>query len=135
MALAGVMWLVLFLVPFLKYPANPPGVGDTETVDLRTTLYIALTAASGLSALGFWVLSRRLAGRRRLLPAAGYGILMALLIASMPPSPDVSDLPVELLEGFRAMSVLAVSSYWFFLPLFFGLLWARLRPDRPLATS
>lgn len=30
--LAGIMWFVLFLIPALKYPANPPAVGDPETI-------------------------------------------------------------------------------------------------------
>jgi hypothetical protein len=30
--LAGIVWFVLFLVPALKYPANPPAVGDPKTI-------------------------------------------------------------------------------------------------------
>ena len=37
--LAGIMWFVLFLVPALKYPANPPAVGDPETIYYREALY------------------------------------------------------------------------------------------------
>ena len=29
---AGIMWFTLFLIPVLKYPANPPAVGDPETI-------------------------------------------------------------------------------------------------------
>src|SRR5215211_8259375 len=29
---AGIMWLVLFLMPALKYPPNPPAVGNPETI-------------------------------------------------------------------------------------------------------
>ena len=28
--LAGIMWFTMYLIPFLKYPANPPTVGDAE---------------------------------------------------------------------------------------------------------
>ena len=28
LVLAGIMWLTMYLIPFLKYPANPPTVGD-----------------------------------------------------------------------------------------------------------
>ena len=46
------MWFVLFLVPALKYPANPPAVGNPETIYYRESLYIGLVAISGFSALG-----------------------------------------------------------------------------------
>ena len=26
-------FVVLYLVPFIKYPANPPSVGDPDTID------------------------------------------------------------------------------------------------------
>ena len=44
MILAGIMWFTLFVIPFLKYPANPPTVGDAETVVLRGILYISFIA-------------------------------------------------------------------------------------------
>ena len=34
--LAAVMWVTIYLIPFLKYPANPPTVGDAETVVLQS---------------------------------------------------------------------------------------------------
>lgn len=43
------MFFVLFLVPALKYPSNPPAVGDPETVYYRQSLYLAI---SGFGALG-----------------------------------------------------------------------------------
>ena len=39
--LSGIMWLSLYFLPFLKYPANPPTVGDSETIFLRTILYLS----------------------------------------------------------------------------------------------
>ncbi len=47
--LAGIMWFTMFLIPFLKYPANPPTVGDPETVVLRSVLYLSFIAISGFS--------------------------------------------------------------------------------------
>ena len=49
--LAGIMWLTLYIIPFLKYPANPPTVGDGETVVLRAILYLSLIAISGFGAV------------------------------------------------------------------------------------
>ena len=48
--LGGIMFLVLFLVPALKYPANPPAVGDPNTISYRESLYTAILAISGFSA-------------------------------------------------------------------------------------
>src|SRR5436190_20161298 len=49
LALAG--YTIVFAVPFLKYPANPPGVGDPDTIGRRTALYLAAIAVSVLSAV------------------------------------------------------------------------------------
>jgi hypothetical protein len=37
--LAALMYLAFYLVPFSKYPANPPSVGDPNTIGLRDHLY------------------------------------------------------------------------------------------------
>ncbi len=60
LVLAGIMWFVLFLVPALKYPANPPAVGDPKTIYYREILYIGLVAISGFAALGLAFLYRKL---------------------------------------------------------------------------
>lgn len=134
LVLAGVMWLVVFMVPALKYPANPPTVGEGDTVGLRAILQVALTAISGAAALLFYIVSRRLRGYRKLFSAAGYCLVVGIALAAMPSGPDGAEAPVDL-EAFRAASVLAVSSYWVTLPLIVAVLWNRLRPDRILATE
>jgi cytochrome bd-type quinol oxidase subunit 2 len=40
--LAAVGFATLTLVPFLKYPANPPAVGDPDTVGRRTALFLLM---------------------------------------------------------------------------------------------
>jgi hypothetical protein len=60
LVLAGIVWFVLFLVPALKYPANPPAVGDPKTIYYRESLYIGLLAISGFAALGLALLYRKL---------------------------------------------------------------------------
>ena len=49
--LGGIMWFVLFIIPALKYPANPLAVGDPETIYYRQTLYVTFIIISGFSAL------------------------------------------------------------------------------------
>ncbi len=49
---AAAGFLVLFLVPFLKYPNNPPAIGHEDTLGARSGLYLlmVLTAAVALAA-------------------------------------------------------------------------------------
>ena len=56
--LAGIMWVTIYLIPFFKYPANPPTVGDGETVVLRAILYLSFIAISGIGSVGFYQLSK-----------------------------------------------------------------------------
>ena len=49
--LAGAALLV-YLVPFLKYPANPPAVGDPDTIGQRTALYFLMMLLGILLAVG-----------------------------------------------------------------------------------
>ena len=78
----------LYLVPFVKYPANPPSIGHPETIRARTGLYLLIVVCSVLFLiLAVW-LGKRLQRRfgnwnATLLAALGYlvaiGIVMALL--------------------------------------------------------
>ena len=42
--LAAGAFVVVYLVPFLKYPANPPSVGNPDTIGHRTLLYVVMIA-------------------------------------------------------------------------------------------
>ena len=64
--LAAIMWLTIFLIPFLKYPANPPTVGEADTVVLRGILYLSFIAISGFSAVGFSRLYKKLENKKYL---------------------------------------------------------------------
>ena len=56
-------FLTITLVPFTKYPANPPGVGDPDTIDRRTLLFVAMIVISLLAAVAAWRIRRRLLDR------------------------------------------------------------------------
>ena len=132
LVLAGIMWLVVFFIPFLKYPANPPTVGDGDTVVLRGALFLAFTAISGFSAVGFYQLSKKFQGKKKLISAIGYGIFISAVAFLMPDNPDEITAPMQLVDGFRVMSVLGVSAFWITIPLVLGLLWNRFRPDKQI---
>src|SRR4051794_34509805 len=49
--LAIAAFTVIILVPFLKYPSNPPAVGNDDTIGYRTEIYFAMMAISTGAAL------------------------------------------------------------------------------------
>ena len=111
MAVAAVGFVTIVLLPFLKYPANPPGVGDPATVGRRTALFVILLAWSVLAGWGSWRLVIALRGQGRpehLVSGAGMGLYVvagAVALAVMPTSPDVVDVPATLLWRFRIASL------------------------------
>ena len=127
--LAGLMWFTLFVIPFLKYPANPPTVGDGETVVLRGILYLTLIAVSGFLAIGFYQIFKRLKAKNRILPIIGYGVLISLVFFIMPENPDEISTSMELVNGFRAVAFLTGTIFWFTLALFLGVFWQKTNPD------
>ena len=129
MILAGLMWFTLFVIPFLKYPANPPTVGDGETVVLRGILYLTLIAISGFMAIGFYQIFKRVKAKNRILPIIGYGILMTLVFFVMPENPDEISSSMELVINFRIVAFLTGTIFWFTLALFLGVFWQKTNPD------
>ncbi len=128
--LAGIMWLTIYLVPFLKYPANPPTVGEADTVVLRSILYLSFIAISGFAALAFFKLSKKFKNQKKLLALFGYAIFMAMVFVAMPENPDEITAPMDLVNGFRIMSILGVSAYWTALGIILGILWNRFKPNK-----
>ncbi|KPC89695.1 membrane protein, partial [Streptomyces sp. NRRL F-6602] len=81
-ALGGL--IAVYVVPFLKYPANPPAVGDGDTIGKRTALFFLLVLLSVLLAVGAVLLGRRLAprlGNWNATVAAGAAFLLAVTLA------------------------------------------------------
>jgi uncharacterized membrane protein len=60
---AGGGFLTFYLVPFVKYPANPPAVGNGDTIQQRSSFYLLMVVSSVLFlVLTVW-LGRRLQPR------------------------------------------------------------------------
>jgi len=121
--LAGIMWITLYLIPFLKYPANPPTVGDGETVVLRAILYLSFIAISGMGAVTFYKFSKRFQNNKKLVSLIGYGVFISAVFFVMPENPDEITAPISLVNEFRLMSVLGVSSFWISVGIILGLFW------------
>lgn len=133
--LSGIMWFTLYLIPFLKYPANPPTVGDGETVVLRAILYLSFIAISGFGAVGFYQLSKKLQNNKKLFALLGYGIFVSGVFFAMPENPDEITAPMNLVNEFRIMSVLGVTSFWISAGAILGLLWNRLYSKKETTQS
>ena len=126
--LAAIMWLTIYFIPFLKYPANPPTVGDPETVVLRGVLYLSFIALSGFGVVGFYQVYKRLKSNAKLLAYVGYAAFIGVLFVAMPPNPDEITAPMDLVNGFRVMSVIAVSVFWVSVAAILGMFWQKFKP-------
>ena len=129
LVLAGIMWFTIFLIPFLKYPANPPTVGDPETIVLRTSLYVGFIALSGLGALGFSRIYRKIKNpARKFAIPLGYAIYISVIFVVMPENPDEIIAPVDLMRGFRIASASTVTVFWVLDAIILGALWQKFQP-------
>lgn len=116
LAAAGFWSVGLF--PFLKYPANPPGVGEPETIAYRQSFYFgllglsligtAITFAVGrylsrFSSLGLW---------RWLLPVGLLMMFAGAVYMALPANPDPVSLPADLVFRFRLQSLVGLALFW-----------------------
>ena len=120
-ALTGLLWWSVAFLPFLKYPANPPGVGDPDTIYLRQSIQFGFIGLSALVVVAagaiYWLLDRL--GREswlrrwRLGLAIGlYGILAILLFILMPSSSSPVSIAADLIWDFRILSLSGQVLFW-----------------------
>lgn len=86
---AGGGFLSIYLVPFLKYPANPPSIGHPETIGQRGGLYLLLVLCSVVLLVAAVVVGRRLQPRfgtwnATLLAALGFVVAIGVVMALLP---------------------------------------------------
>jgi len=127
LVLAGIMWAALYFIPFLKYPANPPTVGDPNTIIFRATTYALFVALSGLGAFGFSRLYKKMKSKK-FIAFLGYAAFISLVFVIMPPNPDKITTPMELVNGFRAISAVTMTVYWIANAVILGWLWQKFQP-------
>lgn len=126
--MAGAGFVALALVPALKYPANPPAVGDPETVDGRTANFLTLLIASvvvlHLAWWGWnWLTARGIEGARRFATVAAlYGVTIGLVFLLWPANDDAIELPATLIWRFRVDSLAQHGLMWAVMAVAFGLL-------------
>jgi hypothetical protein len=137
--LAAAGFVTLILVPQIKYPANPPSIGEPETIRFRTALYFTMIAISLIAAFAAISTGKQLSRRfgawiGAVTAGAAY---VAVVAAAMLILPSVGEVPAEFsattLWNFRLASLGVETVLWTALGLSFGMLAERQllerRPD------
>jgi hypothetical protein len=133
LCLAAAIFAGAALFPFLKYPANPPTVGDPATIGTRTTAYFAMVGLSLLAILGAWYASGLLKERgvstpvRHVTVGLGLAAVVTAQFLTFPATPDPGDFPAGLLWSFRLSSLGTQLVMWTGLGVLFGALCERAR--------
>ncbi|MFE2585366.1 CbtA family protein [Streptomyces sp. NPDC059378] len=135
--LSGTALLAVYVVPFLKYPANPPSVGDPDTIGKRTTLYFLMMVLSVLLAVAAVIAGKRLAPRlgtwyATVVAVLGFIAVIGLAYAFLPVVNEVpADFPATLLWRFRLSALAMQATLWAGFGLVFGELAERLLHPKP----
>jgi predicted cobalt transporter CbtA len=145
--LLAAAFVAVYLVPFLKYPPNPPSVGQSDTIGARTGWYLVILLISVVLAIAAVLFARRLADRvgvwnGRLLAAGVYLATIVVVMVLLPtvdetPQPlrDASGaiiypgFPADVLYEFRLLSLATQLVLWVTIGLVFASLAERLVAD------
>jgi predicted cobalt transporter CbtA len=124
LALGG--FISVILVPMLKYPANPPAVGEPETIGMRTALYLGMMALSLLAMVISTKVTRNTISRfgnwhASFLGALTFIVLIGVAMFFLPAINEVpAHFPADLLWNFRVASLGLQVIIWTVLGLAFG---------------
>ncbi|MCU7248115.1 CbtA family protein [Pseudomonas koreensis] len=126
--LALAAFVTLILVPGLKYPANPPSVGDPDTIAQRTRLFFLMLLVSVIAAVIAINAARKLMTARgiwsgSIIAVALYVVIMAIAGFLFPAINEVPEtFSAVLLWKFRVASLGIQLVLWTTVGLVFG--WA-----------
>jgi predicted cobalt transporter CbtA len=136
--LAAAAFIVVYLVPFLKYPASPPGATDADTIGRRTALYVTMIAISLCAAVAAGRLRPALVARFGTVTAnVGAGLFYVVVVAvaglALPSIREIpSDFPATALWAFREASIGMQAVIWLTIGLVFGPLAQRAMSGRSI---
>ena len=135
--IAGMGFIAIVLVPSLKYPANPPSVGNPETIGIRTGAYFLLIAISVMAMVLSIKVGRRLSKsfggwNASILAAVLFVIIVGVIAHFLPAIDEVpTGFPATLLWKFRIASWETQVVLWSVLGLLFGWLTERAEGAAP----
>lgn len=124
--LAGLGFVTIAVVPALKYPANPPSVGNPETIGVRTAAFFLLIAISIVAMVLSVQIERRLHSRVGIwnawLIAVGFFVIAVATASHLLPNFDEvpAGFPVTLMWKFRVAALEMQLLLWGVLGFFFG---------------
>jgi hypothetical protein len=124
LALMG--FLAVYAVPILKYPANPPSIGNPDTIGIRTAIYFGMIVLSLGSMIAAWSIRNRLIDQlgpwnATLVGAAVFVVAVVIFALAMPPLDETPEgFPADVLWRFRMASLGAQAIMWTVLGLGFG---------------
>jgi hypothetical protein len=127
-AIAAIGFVAVALVPFVKYPANPPASTIDETVGQRTGPYVLLMILSVVFAVGAVMLGRSVAARlggwnATLTASATYLVAVGALATLLPRIAETpADFPATVLYDFRLAAIAGHLVLWTVTGLVFGAL-------------
>lgn len=116
--LAGLAFLVLNLVPLLKYPPNPPGVGQPDTIATRTGAFLTLVAWALVVAWAAGRGWRWLRARAVPVPLAAPAVLLGAVVfiglayAVLPAADSPDAVPAGDVWTFRMASLGGWAAFW-----------------------
>ncbi|HZS73441.1 MAG TPA: CbtA family protein, partial [Candidatus Nitrosotalea sp.] len=90
--------------------------------------YALFVALSGFAAIGFAILYKKMKDKK-FLAFVGYAGFMGIIFVIMPPNPDSIKTPMELVNGFRAISAITMTAYWIANGIILGWMWKKVKPD------
>ncbi|MEU8664178.1 CbtA family protein [Actinoplanes philippinensis] len=138
LGLAAAALTGIVVVPFLKYPPNPPAVGNPDTIDQRTAAYLAVLAL-GLVAVWAAVLAARTQSdqwRRAAAGTAAFLVVVGIAYTLLPAFHEVpADFPATLLWDFRISSLGTQAILWTALGIGFAGLIAPARRKATVAAA
>jgi hypothetical protein len=93
--IAALAFVTVVLVPALKYPPNPPSVGNPETIGLRTEVFFLMIVCSIVAMVGAVTVARRLIARHGIASAAiaGGAIFLVTMVIVQRLLPDINEVP------------------------------------------
>ena len=115
---AAIGFVAVALVPFLKYPGNPPAVGNPETIGDRTVLYFAMlgiaVAAAIIATMSGALLFKRgtSAYVATVLPILGFVAVVGVAALVLPTVNELGRFPADVLWSFRTASILTSAALW-----------------------
>ncbi|GAB3452258.1 CbtA family protein [Actinophytocola sediminis] len=117
-ALAALVGFVsVALVPFLKYPAAPPAVGNEDTLGSRTGHYFLYLLISVVAAALAVALGRYLSERLRIVEAVTLAVVAYLVVVVgvgylLPTVNEIGEFPGHTLWEFRRASLVTLTTLW-----------------------